>query len=304
MEVNGTYCLNHSSKDYFILDTTSNASSSVGVLSSLAAIILLLVSKGYKEFIHRLFLYLSTAALVVCAVQMLFNITFDYMESQFWLVRFIYFMLGYSGWTYCLILCWISFYVFWLAMYHVQLKKPKHEVTGLVIVLASPSTVSWVTLWQLQSSCLKATSMIITTCANYLPALVFMLFTFILIVAILFILCRGARLRAANRNLYKKAVKETVPIVIFVIAHQVIVTIALVYATYLSVIKSVSEGENGTSLFVLQELYELYPLLPVTILMLLLWQTHFRCKANCCRRKSIRQTQHNIYTEEDPLLNV
>ena len=179
LEENNTNCLNLSSEYHIVLSTTFTASCSVGVLSSLAAIILLLVSKGYKEFIHRLFLYLSTAALVACAIQLLYSIRYDYMESQdTWLVRFIIFILSYSSWTYFLFLCWIGFYVFWLIMHHVQLKKPKHEVTGLVFVLLSPLTVLWVSLWQLKESCLSITSLIIMLSLDFLPLLALVLLSF------------------------------------------------------------------------------------------------------------------------------
>ena len=300
---NATYCLNISSKDHFILSTTFTASCSVGVLSSLAAIILLLVSKGYKEFIYRLFLYLSTAALVMGTAQMLYATRYEYkiVESQeTWLVRFITFTLAYSGWIYCLVLCWIGFYVFWLAMHHVQLKKPKHEVTGLVIVLVSPLTVLWVTLWQLYEPCItKSTSkMVIMISANFLPLLSFSLFTSVITVAVLIILCKGTC--ATYKSLYKKAVKETIPFAIFLGAHQVIIVIVFV-----SMIHSfVAESEDNKSITVIySELYYLYPLLPISIPMLLVWQSRLRCKTNCnCCRRENGIGQENIYKEHDPLL--
>ena len=79
MELGSKNCSNYSieQEQYFILSTVS---CSVGVLSSLAAIILLLVSKGYKEFIYRLFLYLSTAAVVIgLGIVLVIPLTFSWL---------------------------------------------------------------------------------------------------------------------------------------------------------------------------------------------------------------------------------
>ena len=149
MELGSKNCSNYSSEQeqYFILSTVS---CSVGVLSSLAAIILLLVSKGYKEFIHRLFLYLSTAALVVCAGQLLYVVEKEY-SIYIVFIRVTAFVISYMSLIYFSLLSWIGFYMFWLTVFKVQLKKIKHEVIGLGIVLVIPLTFSWLMLYQVHT---------------------------------------------------------------------------------------------------------------------------------------------------------
>ena len=53
----------------------------------------------------------------------------------------------YASLVYCLLLFWISIYLFVLAVFGAQLNKTKHEVIGLTIVLVTPLFFVWVAPW-------------------------------------------------------------------------------------------------------------------------------------------------------------
>ena len=115
----------------------------VCLLFSLASLLLLIFSKAYKDFLHRLLCYLSSfGVLWMCflSVSLLlfnnYNVKFLFVAS-----RAVY---CYASLVYCLLLFWISIYLFVLAVFGAQLNKTKHEVIGLTIVLVTPLFFVWV----------------------------------------------------------------------------------------------------------------------------------------------------------------
>ena len=291
--------LSEENKEHFILSTVS---SSVGVLSSLVAIILLLVSKGYKEFIHRLFLYLSTAALLLSVAQLLVVSEEEYSISMK-TIRVTTFVIAYMSLIYFSLLSWIGFYVFWLTVFKVQLKKIKHEVIGLGIVLVIPLTFSWLTLYQVHT-CFNPKIQLIMVCSVFAPLLTLTLFTSVETGVVLVILCRGARSTAsAFQEPYRRAVKEAIPVVVFVTVHQCLITLLLVYQVY-SRVMTIS-GRKPSLTF--REIHCSYPLIAMLIPLFLLAQSQLRqkIKFNCCATllKAQREnSKEQIYTEQDPLL--
>ena len=144
---NSTSCLdfNLSRVEYVISNTTITTSSSFGVVSSLFAIFIICYTKAYKEHIHRLLLYLS----VMAFISSLSTLTDEVVRwargidaFQHWIIvpRLV---MGYALTTYYLLLCWVALYILSLARHWVCFKKTRHEVLGLVLVLASPLVVIW-----------------------------------------------------------------------------------------------------------------------------------------------------------------
>ena len=114
----------------------------VGALSSVAAIVLILCSRAYKDFFHRLYLYIATSALVlsVCwCVEQVIPIPETYqlgesVESVFDFIGLI--LICVSSSLIALVTCWLSFHVFLMVMCGVtSLKKWPFEIAGIILVL-------------------------------------------------------------------------------------------------------------------------------------------------------------------------
>ena len=128
------------------------SSTFIGAVSSLVASVLILVAKGYKEFIYRLISYMAISALGLCLAELANNFENDYntrsdvsMSTNLLVLYLIY------VYVYCFLLCWLGLYLFLLAVFRHQLKKTKHEAIGLVTVLVTPLTFLWVFPWKTKS---------------------------------------------------------------------------------------------------------------------------------------------------------
>ena len=126
------------SNDWFL------TSGYVGAVSSVAAIVLILCSRAYKNFFHRLYLYIATSALVLsvcmcwCVEQAIPIPETDQLsesvESVFDFIGLILICLSSS--LIALVTCWLSFHVFLMVMCGVtSLKKWPFEIAGIILVL-------------------------------------------------------------------------------------------------------------------------------------------------------------------------
>ena len=279
----------------------------------MATVLLVFTSKAYKLFIHRLFLYLSVSAFVLLSSS--YMDLLNYKCAAF----FKYLLLIYSSYVYFLLLFWIIFYLFLLAAFRVQPNQLKHEVIGVVAVLVLPLSVEWVIPWKFDSS---NSFSAIYLYIFYIPLFVFVLLTSVILAAVLACLVRGALKRDAYSSLHKKAIKETLPLLIFVSIHQPVMLFNLVY----HVVGLSSKIHIPTFWEVLTDLY---PLVFVLMPVLLLIQPHIRQSLRCAKRhnKSVsdsasvqqsavqggshtHQTSHThytvpaetSYTEQEPLI--
>ena len=124
------------SNDWFL------SSGYVGAVSSVAAIVLILCSRAYKDFFHRLYLYIATSALVLsvcwCVEQVIPISETDQLDES---VESVFTIIGLalicvSSSLVALITCWLSFHVFLMVMCGVtSLKKWPFEIAGIILVL-------------------------------------------------------------------------------------------------------------------------------------------------------------------------
>ena len=122
----------------------------MGAVSSVATIVLILCSRAYKDFFHRLYLYIAISALVLsvcwCVEQVIptprpETYQLGYVESVFTIIGLA--VICVSSSLIALVTCWLSFHVFLMVMCGVtSLKKWPFEIAGiiLVLVLSLPST--------------------------------------------------------------------------------------------------------------------------------------------------------------------
>ena len=125
------------SNDWFL------TSGYVGAVSSVAAIVLILCSRAYKDFFHRLYLYIATSALVLsvcwCVEQIIPIPETDQqlgesVESVFTIIGLA--LICVSSSLIALVTCWLSFHVFLMVMCGVtSLKKWPFEIAGIILVL-------------------------------------------------------------------------------------------------------------------------------------------------------------------------
>ena len=94
-------------------------------------------------------------------------------------------------------------------------------------------------------------------------------------------LCKNAVNRAENtlQQQHRKAVRETMPFVVFIIAHQI--TIIMLVVILASQLCLAEEGEGAS--FIIWETYDLWPLVFVSLPVLLVCQPRIRHGMKCKR---------------------
>ena len=229
-----TECINGTSQ--FLVDlSVCGVTSFIGAGSCLTAIVLILVAKGHKEFIYRLLLYMAVDGLLGCLALIIHVVESDY-NVQDEILAATLMLLSYLIFTYSFLLCWLGLYLFALAVFRVQLKRTKHEAIGLVTVLVTPLTFSWVFPWKMIIGFCFSSNSIKLNLLFGIPVFSLMLLSCLFIGVLLLMFCKKTLDRQENtlQQQHRKAVRETIPLVVFMIAHvttlvTLIVLLACVY---------------------------------------------------------------------------
>ena len=120
----------------------------------MAAIVLILCSRAYKDFFHRLYLYIATSTLVLsvcwCVEQAIPIPETDQLgesvESVFDFMGLL--MIFFSSSLIPLITCWLNFHVFLMVMCGVtSLKKWPFEIAGIILVLVLSLLFTAYSIW-------------------------------------------------------------------------------------------------------------------------------------------------------------
>ena len=267
----------------FTTDTTAIVSSCVILALSVVVVILILVSKSYREFIHRVLLYLALTSFVWSLLDAISFVVYEFTGNFTYetnLSSLAYQVVqisldSYSEQLYFNILCWIGVYLFSLAVFNVHLKKTKHEITGLAVVTLLPFTNVWIyaclamkKISPLKSQLLKFN--------NNAPVFLCLLVTSAAVVAMLVSFLKGVLCKAENnlKEQHKRAVKKTIPLVVLVIVHVVLMSLKVTY-------QELVDSKLYTTLWVIY--FSLKPMGITSILLLLLCQPHVRHSLKCYR---------------------
>ena len=149
----GNFCLEWSEDELVALEIVNISMSTAGVLASAVAIIFILVSKGYKKFVHRLTLYLILAVQFDGVVSILQAVPVYYngavvatREGLEGFCAAVGFLSNIADWLELLVICWIVIYLFVVLVfkYSANAIRKKHEISGLVVVLILPFLFNWV----------------------------------------------------------------------------------------------------------------------------------------------------------------
>ena len=138
------------SNDWFL------TSGYVGAVSSVAAIVLILCSRAYKNFFYRLYICIAISALVLsvcwCVEQVIpipeTDQLDDSVESVFTTIGLA--LIFVSSSLIALVTCWLSFHVFLMVMCGVtSLKKWPFEIAGIILVLVLLLPFTAYSIWLL-----------------------------------------------------------------------------------------------------------------------------------------------------------
>ena len=279
----------------------------VGAVSSVAAIVLIICSRAYKNFFYRLYLYIATSALVLsvcwCVKQVIPIPETDQLgesvESVFTIIGLV--LICVSSSLIALVTSWLSFHVFLMVTCGVtSLKKWPFETAGiiLVMVLSMPFAGTFWLFSYIYYGCNSysvATAM--TTPSVYLNTGVSIFgVTFISIATVALIIrsfC-STQLNGGVRKFYRQALKAALPFLLLQILWF-LVSIAMYmsffyrlrYGTYQIIL-------NGLFIFVL-----LYPCSFVLLPLLLLCQPQVTRNLKC-RRGRGRGREEEEHSETAP----
>ena len=299
------------SNDWFL------TSGYVGAVSSVAAIVLILCSRAYKDFFHRLYLYIATSALVLsvcwCVKQAIPIPETDQLgesvESVFTSISLALICLSSS--LIALVTCWLSFHVFLMVMCGVtSLKKWPFEIAGiiLVLVLSLPFTAYtiWFSfsseVWLFPNTC-KSVLVSFTTInllsplwLNTVVSIFGVTFISIAIVALIIRSFCSTQLNGGVRKFYRQALKAAIPFLLLQILWflfgfvSIAMFVSLLYTWSYDTYQMIQNG-----LFIFTSLYPCtFVLLPLLLL----------CQPQVTRNLKCRRGRGRGREEEDHLETV
>ena len=282
----------------------------VGVVSSVAAIVLIICSRAYKNFFHRLYLYIATSALVLsvcwCVKQAIPIPETDQLdesvESVFDFIGLI--LICVSSSLIALVTCWLSFHVFLMVMCGVtSLKKWPFEIAGIILVLVLSLPFTAYSVWFLNFIYFSY-----SICKSYLVGVLMFYFysplylntgvcifgvSFISIATVALIIrsfC-STQLNGGVRKFYRQALKAALPFLLLQILWFLFGFVSI--AMYVSLLYTWSNDTyqkilNGLFIFVL-----LYPCTFVLLPLLLLCQPQVTRNLKCRRGRGREEEDHS-----------
>ena len=125
--------------------------SALAIIACALAVILIIVLKLYRKFLNRLVLYLMVAA-GGYSVAFLLAITpvhhsngeVQVREGLDGLCAAFGFFIQMTEWIFQGTMTWVVVYLTLMAVFKYQADKPKHEVSGLIIILLFPFIINWI----------------------------------------------------------------------------------------------------------------------------------------------------------------
>ena len=271
----------------------------------MAAIVLILCSRAYKDFFHRLYLYIATSALVLsvcwCVEQAIPISETDQLgesvESVFTTSSLI-----------ALVTCWLSFHVFLMVMCGVtSLKKWPFEIAGIILVLVLSLPFTATSIWELvlefYLSYMQTDLVVLATIYLLSPlylntgvSIFGVTFISIATVALIIRSFCSTQLNGGVRKFYRQALKAALPFLLQIcwflfgfvsIAMYMSLLYTWCYDTYQMIL-------NGLIIFI-----SLYPCTFVLLPLLLLCQPQVTRNLKC-RRGRGRAREEEEHSETVP----
>ena len=192
-------------------------------MPALAYIIVLVVTRAYREFIHRLSLYLAVTSLLVAATWPVWDIA-SHQLILFQRIARLYAWLAFG-----LIIILVSIYVFAIAIRKI-IQNVKHEVLGITIVFVLPLLVCWIPSLLV---CQKSSGIVIVCVAMIVCV------QFIVSNAALLAILAGLLRRVADKDSflyqhYKRALRRVLPLFSNVLCLQIPAMLVVAYSIYVA----------------------------------------------------------------------
>ena len=247
--------------------------SALAIIACALAVILIIVLKLYRKFLNRLILYLMVAA-VSYTVAFVLAITpvhhsngeVQVREGLDGLCAAFGFFNQMTDWTFHGTIAWVIVYLTLMAVFKYQANKPKHEVSGLIIILLFPFIVNWIPfindmyglsgIW----CWIKLTNgdchSDYTLGVAYQFTLYYGLFamfvfgSYVAFTVIVITLCKervaSGRERAESfkKETHRQALKEALPLLAYPLIYNIFFTIMLANRVYHAITTSKNEDPN------------------------------------------------------------
>ena len=228
----------------------------IGCAAAISNVILILVTGAYRQYVHRLQLYLAIVSFVFATalgfetLPVTVDTNGNVTVQEGWndacvAIGYITQHFGFSK-AYCIV--WISIYVFILAIFRKQqLQQLRFEILGLVIVFALPAATAWVPFTNQSYGLIgiwcsiKAYSDKVTTIFRFGfsqgSEILLHTISIVLLSAVVIRLCRGVFFAQGHLQLpYRAALLEVVPLIVY----PSIYSIASLIHTTISILDAVT----------------------------------------------------------------
>ena len=308
-------CLEFSAEEQKTLNTTVISVSSVASLACILAIAFILVSRGYRKFVHRLILYLMVAALLEALVSILQVVPVHYI-GNFGAVREGFeglcaaagFLINVAVWMELLVICCIVLVIVLVFKSNANIIKQKHEVCGLAVLLILPFSLNWIPFvkdmyglsgggcWikpSVKSSCkYDYVGLIFMFLLSYGPAFLVCSIAFVLFSAMAFVMCKRAlRQEQGLRQLsvHKQGLREVLPLILYPLIYLVL-WIALAATRIYGTLHNAHDQKGQYSLVLVHNSFSFTVRLFVPLVFLL------QSLINCLRKRRTRPCTFNTTT--------
>ena len=280
----------------------------VGAASCVVAIFLIIASKVYRSYTHRINLYLAITALCRTVVIGLQVLPIDINQPSNAAVRVkrgwnvpctaIGFLTEYLFQSESLIRIWICTYVFVFAFFRFQLNHSKCEITGLLITLILPALTTWIPFIDNSYGLTGTNCWVITKCNGqhmdgtvYLILIedslysTFLIISAMMVAAVIVSFCRGACKQGSLQVCHQAAVKAIIPLLVYPIVEICVTVIKGTKNIYTSVIGTADNEEtkfiSGTMVVLL------YLITPVSLPAALVLYSDVR-SGLCKKKRSVK----------------
>ena len=217
---------------------------SVVCLVCCVACLMIFITKAYQRFVHRLVLYLTLSAF--CESLMfgmevipvtINNGSFSVKTEWEGICSAIGYFAVILDWCELFFICWVTLYLFLLAVFKANPFNRKHEIAGIILAVSLPLLFTWVPFLDKMYGLSGAWCWIRFTKGHdrlglayqigmwYGPLILVLLITSFATVILVVPLCWGAFCSHPEEILqqhHRKALKEALPLIIYPIIYNII----------------------------------------------------------------------------------
>ena len=266
-------CYEFSNSQYDLVLRVKFSMDSLGILVCLIVLALIILSKAYKRVVFRLVLYFIIADIFQAITHIIELTPLEHVNGEVvvkegaeGLCAFYGFLDQIALWMSNVAVIWIMLYLLWIAN---KLRKAhrdgnpyknkisiKTELVGLFFLIVFPFTFNWIPfIWNMYGIsglwCWIKESrdychdynfgLSLSLSMFYGPLIIIVTFTFISLIAITIILCKGALNKdGMARKTYTRCIKNTVLIATYPLVYTLICLVLITNRIYSSI-----NGSNG-----------------------------------------------------------